>query len=350
MLSFTQHNQVLLYKAPGCFYLRQTLKHDPMIKRIFKWTGALILLIVICVSAVVPFRQNLKYEAPFPEITASKDTAVISRGRQLVFGAAHCADCHTNHNGNVDSLLEAGVVVPLSGGFNFELPVGNIYSKNITPDSLTGIGKRSDQELARVLRYGVHANGTAVFNFMPFQNMSDEDLISVISFLRSQKPVRNEIPENTFNVVGNMVKAFLVKPVGPEGEVAKSIKRDTSAAYGKYLAVSIANCSGCHTKRDLTGGYTGEPFAGGAEFDEKAGIYIPPNLTPHFTGRIWKWSQEAFIARFRTGKLVEGTPMPWNSFKRMSDDELKAIYKYLQTVKPVNNPTPTTFIPKKEKG
>ena len=124
-----------------------------MIKRIFKWAGLLVLLIVICISAVVPFRQNLKYEAPFPEITASKDTAVISRGRQLVFGAAHCAACHTIHNSSVDSLLAAGADVPLSGGFNFELPVGNIYSKNITPDSLTGIGKRSDQELARVLRY-----------------------------------------------------------------------------------------------------------------------------------------------------------------------------------------------------
>ncbi|HTE23107.1 c-type cytochrome [Flavitalea sp.] len=317
-----------------------------MIKRIFKWAGALVLLIIICISAIVPLRQNIKYEAPFPEIIASKDTAVISRGRDLVLGAAHCGDCHGTRS--ADSLLETSAELPLSGGFKFSLPVGDIFSKNITPDTLTGIGKRSDQEIARVLRYGVHANGTAVFDFMPFHNMTDDDLVSIISYLRSLKPVRNEVPEHNLNVVGNMVKAFMVKPVGPEGEVPKSIKIDTSAAYGKYLALSVANCSGCHTKRDLTGGYTGELFAGGGPFEEKAGTFIPPNLTPHFTGRIWQWSQEAFIARFRNGKLLEGSPMPWSSFKLMSDVELKAIYNYLQTVKPVNSPTTATFIPKKE--
>ena len=317
-----------------------------MIKKIFKWTGALVLLIIICVSAVVPFRQNLTYEAPYPELTASKDTAVISRGRELVLGAAHCVDCHSTKRADPLTGIDAEPV--LSGGVKFALPVGEVYSKNITPDSATGIGKRTDKEIARVLRYGVHANGTAVYDFMPFHNMTDEDLVSVISYLRSLKPVRNEVPENHLNVVGNMVKAFMVKPVGPDGEIPKSIKRDTSAAYGKYLAVSIANCSGCHTKRDISGAYTGEPFAGGGAFDEKEGTFLPPNLTPHFTGRIWQWSQEAFIKRFRAGKLLEGTPMPWNSFKRMSDDELKAIYNYLQTIKPVNYPSTATFIPKKE--
>ena len=148
--------------------------------------------------------------------------------------------------------------------------------------------------------------------------------------------------------MGNMVKAYMVEPVGPRTEVPKAIKRDTSAAYGEYLAISVANCAGCHTTRDLAGTYTGEYFAGGMVFEEKDGNYIPPNLTPHSTGRTWKWSQEAFIARFRNGKLLPGTPMPWNSFKQMSDNDLKAIYNFLQTLKPVNNPIPSTFVAKKE--
>jgi mono/diheme cytochrome c family protein len=317
-----------------------------MVKKILKWIGAIVLLIVIGISAVVASRQNLKYEAPFPELIASKDSAVISRGKELVLGAAHCTDCHGAQN--ADSVLASGGELPLSGGFKFALEIGDIYTKNITPDTLTGIGKRSDREIARLLRYGVRPNGTAVFDFMPFHNMTDEDLVSVISYLRSLKPVRNLVPENNMNVIGSMVKAFLIKPVGPDGEVPKSVKRDTTAAYGKYLAISIANCGGCHTNRDMTGAYIGEPFAGGPAFDEKDGTYLPPNLTPHFTGRIWKWSQEAFIKRFRAGKLIKGSPMPWNAFKRMSDDDLKAIYKYLQTVKPVNNVVASTFIPKKE--
>jgi mono/diheme cytochrome c family protein len=239
--------------------------------------------------------------------------------------------------------------VPLSGGVKFALPVGDIYGKNITPDRETGIGKRTDAELARILRYGVHADGTAVFDFMPFHDMTDDDLVSVISYLRSTSPVRNKVPDHDPNLVGNIVKAFLVKPVGPTGPVARSIAQDTSAAYGKYLAVSIANCQNCHTKREISGELTGELFAGGGKFEEKGGTFISPNLTPHATGRINGWSEEVFINRFRKGKVLPGTPMPWNSFARMSDDELKAIYRYLQTLKPVDNPSAVTFVAKEMK-
>jgi mono/diheme cytochrome c family protein len=161
--------------------------------------------------------------------------------------------------------------------------------------------------------------------------MSDEDLTAVISYLRVQKPVSSPVPDHKFNVMGNVIKAFMVKPVGPDGEVPVAVKPDTTAVYGKYLVLSLANCSGCHTQRDMTGAFIGEPFAGGSPMD---GGLVPPNITPDSSSRIFGWSQENFIARFRMGKLVPGSHMPWNSFKRMSDLELKAIYNYLQTVKP----------------
>jgi hypothetical protein len=104
-----------------------------MIKKIFKWTGALVLLIILCVSAVVPFRQNLTYEAPYPELNATTDTAVIARGRELVLGAAHCVDCHSTKRADPLTGIDAEPV--LSGGVKFALPVGEVYSKNITPDS-----------------------------------------------------------------------------------------------------------------------------------------------------------------------------------------------------------------------
>jgi mono/diheme cytochrome c family protein len=239
-------------------------------------------------------------------------------------------DCH--YIGNADSLLALGQDPPLSGGYLFNMPIAKIYTKNITPDSATGIGRFSDPEIARALRYGVHPDGTAIFDFMPFHNMSDDDLTAVISFLRSQKPVVNKIPDNTYTVMGRVVKAFLIKPVGPSGDVPESVTPDTTANYGKYLAMSVANCSGCHTKRDLmTGAFTGEYFAGGMEIDG----FITPNLTPDPDGRIYNWSKKNFIDRFRMGKLIPKSPMPWNSFKRMNDDELTAIYNYLKSLKPV---------------
>jgi mono/diheme cytochrome c family protein len=299
-------------------------------KKILKWTGIILLLLILGVTITVLSRQNLKFDGPYPDIKSSGDSSTIARGKELVFGPAHCADCHSLTN--ADSLFALGEPVPLSGGYEFNLPIGKIYTRNITPDSVTGIGRYTDKEIARALRYGVGPDGTAFFDFMPFHNTSDEDLVAIISYLRAQKPVRNAVPENSFNTMGKIVKAFLIKPVGPSGEVPVSAKRDSTAEYGKYLSINVANCSGCHTKRDMmTGAFTGEYFAGGMEIDG----FVTPNLSTDTSSRIYSWDQQKFISRFREGKKIEKSPMPWSSFKRMSDADLIAIYKYLKTLRPL---------------
>jgi len=312
-----------------------TFKTTGMIKKILKWTGILLLTLIVAITVVIASRQNLKYDAPYPDLKASTDSAVIAKGKHLVTGAAHCINCHST--ANVDSLVDLGQPAPLSGGVKFELPVGIIYSKNITPDKETGIGKYTDGEIARALRYGVHPNGDPVYDFMPFHNMSDEDLTAVISYLRAQKPVKNEVPENKLNILGNIVKAFMVKPVGPSGEVPETVKQDTTAEYGKYIAISVAECNGCHTQRDLSGAYIGAAFAGGNEFNEGGYKLVTPNITSDSSSRIYGWTAQDFINRFRMGKVIPYSPMPWNSFKRMNDDELKAIYNFLKTVPHAKN-------------
>jgi mono/diheme cytochrome c family protein len=297
-----------------------------------KWTGIVLGALLLTLTITVLCRQNLHYTAPYPNITASTDSATIARGRHLVFGAAHCINCHSPNN--PDSLVALGQEPALTGGFAFNLPVGTIYSKNITPDKATGIGDFSDAEIARALRYGVHPDGTAVYDFMPFHNLSDEDLKAVISWLRTQKAVHHSVPANRLNTMGYLVKAFLVKPVGPSGPVPARVNPDTTAAYGSYVANNIAECGGCHTQRDMAGAFVGAPFAGGGNIDG----FITPNLTPDPSGRIFSWSQQDFIDRFRKGRLVPGSPMPWYSFGRMSDEELKAVYQYLKSVKPAKMP------------
>jgi mono/diheme cytochrome c family protein len=299
-------------------------------KKILKWTGIVLLLLLAGLTGTVMSRQNLKFDRPYPAVASSTDSVMIMKGRNLVFGAGHCADCHSKTNN--DSLLALGIEPDLIGGNCFDLPFGKIYTRNITPDKETGIGNYTDAEIARALRYGVHPDGSVVYDFMPFHNTSDEDLSAIISYLRSRKPVVNKVPEHDLNPLGMAIKAFLIKPVGPSGDVPASVKPDTTAAYGQYLAMNVANCNGCHTKRDhMTGKFIGEPFAGGGDIEG----FVPPNITPDSTSRIFGWSQQNFIERFRMGKVIKKSVMPWNSFKRMSDVELKAIYKYLQTVKPV---------------
>lgn len=314
------------------------------LKSILKWLGIVLGAVIVLFIGLVFALSNKTFEAEYPKVTASSDSAVIARGKHLVYGPAHCNYCHGSKEDMQRTLN--GELVELKGGGEFILPLGIIRTPNLTSDNETGIGKLSDGEIARVLRYGVFPDGKAVFDFMPFHNMSDEDLTAVISYLRSIPPVKNHVVNREMNFLGKAVMAFLIKPVGPEKEPPKETTIDSTSAYGKYLVHSVANCVGCHTDRNLmTGAFVGEPFAGGfaMQSDEKPELtFITPNISPDpETGKIFSWTEEVFIHRFRQGVQIAGTPMPWGSFKNLSDLELKAIYRYLRNVEPIHNEVKT---------
>lgn len=323
-----------------------------MFRKILRWAGITLFIAIAVLTIFVVVRQNRTYEAPYPQVTISTDSAVLARGEYLVYGPAHCADCHGDQS-KLDIINEGGIV-PLSGGYTFKIPPGNFHVPNITTDPETGIGNVPDSVLARSLRYGVRGDGTVIFDFMPFHNTSDDDLSAIFSYLRTTKPVKHVVPKNELNVLGKVVNAFLIKPVGPTGEVLKGTLQDTTVEYGKYLAHSVANCAGCHTQRDLmTGAFVGDYFAGGLQLesiiDPEHYACVAPNLTPNReTGVISSWTEETFINRFRKGKVIKHSPMPWGPFRRMSDNDLKAIYRYLQTVKSVNNKIDKTLIELKD--
>lgn len=269
------------------------------LKKIAKWFVISLFVLVIIVSVTIGMRQNLKFDAPYPDIHASKDSNIIERGKHIVFSQAHCASCHSPQN--VDSLLEAGIEPVLNGGRLLDIGIARIYTPNITSDPIYGIGKRADGEIARVIRYGVHANGNAVLNFMGFQDMSDDDLTAVVSYLRTSKPVATPNTPHEFSLLGKAIKAFMVKPVGPRLPVKKSVTIDSSAAYGEYLVSSTTNCMGCHTQRNLAGDLSGPLMAGGNDIEG----FITPNLTPHKDSRIFGWTQEQFIDRLRQKKRIK---------------------------------------------
>lgn len=310
--------------------------------KFLKWAGIVLSVLIIGLIAFVQFTWDKKFDAPYPDITASTDSAVIARGKHLALGPAHCISCHVP----MDKVKEAeeGKVMPLSGGWELSIPPGTFRAPNITPDLETGIGKLTDGEIARTLRYMVNKNNGCVFPFMPFQELSDEDLTAIVSFLRSQKPVNHKVEPSKLSFLGKALMAFgMIKPEGPKNTPLKSVEIDSTIAYGSYLANSVANCNGCHTERDLkTGAFVGSPFAGGTQFqpDNLSGgfSFVTPNLTPHKgTGIMADWDELVFITRMRSGRIHEGTPMPWGTFARMTDLELKAIYRYLNSLDPVEN-------------
>jgi mono/diheme cytochrome c family protein len=304
-------------------------------RKILKWTGIIVLTILLLLAVVVALRQNRKFDAPYPQLRASGDSAVIARGKELVFGSANCDVCHSP--ANVDSLLALGQEPPLSGGAPHVLPFGTLYPKNLSTHPEYGIGRLSDQEIARTLRYGINADGTTTL--MPGHDFTDADLTAIISYLRSQKPIDRQVPKHSFNIMGMVVKAFILKPGDLDKKAPPPLQPDTSVAWGQYLATSVSDCKGCHTQGDMLGELTGVPFAGGTPFEDP-GLppLTPPNLTQHPSGRIYGWSQQDFINRFRKGKQIAHSHMPWESFKRMSENDLKAIYNFLKSLKP--SPTP----------
>ena len=265
-------------------------------------------------------REDRTFDRPYPDLHASSDPATIERGRYLAHGAAHCVSCHGED---------------LSGGLAFHLPIGTVYTRNVTPDVETGVGRYTDPELARVLRYGVHPSGRAMLPFMPFAEMADDDIVAVISYLRSRAPVAHRVPASDFNLIGRFAKAFILEPTGPSHEVPQHITPGPTAEYGAYLANNVANCRGCHTRRDLrTGAFIGEPFAGGMELESHTtgAKFVTPNLTPDpEKGHIYAWPEDMFVQRFKNAVGTD-SPMPWNELRTMTEDDLRAIYRYLRTL------------------
>ena len=324
-----------------------------MIKKIILGLVVLIVLFLVGFVLYVQTFWDKKYDIAYPDLTTSTDSAVIASGKYLVTGPAHCIDCH---GGTLDDLIKAETdpTMPLKGGLVIPMaPMGTLTMPNLTPDLETGIGRYDDKEIFRMLRHSVKPDGTATMNpMMRFTDMADQDLVAIVSYLRSTQPIPNKVPEPEYNFMGKMFRVTLplFSPVfdpepWPEAPpIAPTIER------GEYLARAVANCVGCHTNRDMAtfeaigpeyaGGLEGEPTP---EINEKLGVdpnvwTRSPNITPHPNSALSKFKTvESWIARFRQGRLVPTSPMHWGPFSRMSDEDLEALWLYLNSLEPVEN-------------
>jgi mono/diheme cytochrome c family protein len=150
-------------------------------------------------------------------------------------------------------------------------------------------------------------------------------------------PVRHAVAPHAPNVLGQVVKAFVMKPKTPTRPPVKSVPSGPTVENGRYLANSVGNCVGCHTKIDMrTGEFIGPKFAGGAEHPshlDPTKSFVTPNLTPDPRwGWLNGWSEDAFVARLRAGRQRPGSPMPWEAFSTMNETDVRALYRFLQTL------------------
>lgn len=285
----------------------------------------------------VPARE----EVPLPAVTASADSAVIERGRYLVYGPARCSSCH----GADDAADPAGNTdgVPLSGGRAHDFGgMGTLWASNLTSDPETGLGRQSDGEIARSIQHAVLPDGT-VGAMMAFDaaDLADEDLVAVVSYLRTLPPVVREVPADDLNWLGRWgFKAFGGGPDLRPAPVGAPMADTPSTERGAYLVEHVADCLVCHSPMTAKGGWRPvEPLGGGGvpspdDLDPDM-EHVGPNLTPHPTaGVTGRLDEDAFVARMRAPRRYPGSRMPWESFARMTDADLRSVYRYLRTLPP----------------
>ncbi|PZX54458.1 hypothetical protein LX76_02105 [Cereibacter changlensis] len=252
----------------------------------------------------------------------------LERGEYLVRGPAGCGNCHT-------PLGPDGPVMDqeLSGRLVIELPEFTAVAPNITPASR--IAEWSDAELARAIREGIRPDGTVIGPPMPFsvyRGLSDDDLGSVVLFLRTLEPVANETPPSNYRIP-------LPPAYGPPVESVTAPPRGVSVEYGAYLAGPIAHCIECHTPLGPQGfKYDTDLGRGGFEFPGPWGVSVAANLTSHKDG-LADYSDEQIAAMITKGVHADGTPMlppmPYGYLAGFTEYDLKAVILYLRSLPPL---------------
>ena len=296
-----------------------------------------LFLVVIAVAGVIltlGYTSREKGSAS-SRLTFERTAARLERGRYIVEGPAHCFECHSEV-----AWQEPGAQ-PKKGrkgvGTRFpEKGMDWLVAPNITPDVETGAGSWTDEQFARAIREGIGHDGRRLFPMMPYMNfreMSDEDLASVIVYVRSLEPVRNSLPKTTLpEPVKGMLPPHQPVTTVPEPDLSNPVAR------GKYL-VTLGNCMSCHTPMKDGQPVTELAFGGGMSFDGPWGKVTSANITPDASG-ISYYDEKMFLQVLRTGHVGArklNSIMPWGYFKNMTDEDLKSIYAYLRTLPPVQH-------------
>jgi mono/diheme cytochrome c family protein len=281
-----------------------------------------------------------------PDLKIDYTAERIARGKYLANDVAVCMDCHSKR----DYSKFGGPSVPGTfgqGGEHFGKEAGfpgDYYSANITP---AGLKDWTDGEIYRAITSGVSKDGHALFSIMPYPNygmLDKEDIYSIISYVRTLTPIPNEVPKSSSDFPMN----FIINTIPRKASHTPIPPKSDLVAYGKYLAV-VSSCKDCHTPMEKGSPIEGKSLAGGFDFHFPDGTIVQSsNITPDKSTGIGNMTQDQFLALFKTfadssfvpAPIRDGefkTVMPWLFYSKMKDEDLKAIYAYLQSVPAVEN-------------
>lgn len=285
-------------------------------RNLVKWAAtalgvAFVLLLVLAGSLYFlgSSKVDRAYQAQLATLVVPEDSATIVRGEHLskIYG---CTDCHG---------------ADLSGQTLVDDPPFRVTASNLTSGE-GGIGSTfTHEDLDRAIRHGIRPNGRPLL-IMPssvYNNMADDDVAAIISYLRTVAPVDTQHPPTEVRALGKVMAAALINP---SAEVRTSPARSgaapavaPTAEYGEYLTSIF--CTHCH----------GGDLRGNPSPPDPAS---PPAPDLAASGR---WSFDLFVETLRTGVSPSGHQMdpkimPWTATAHMTDVELEALHTYLSTL------------------
>lgn len=264
------------------------------------------------------------------------NAALIQKGEKIAV-ESDCQACHTQTGGSKR----------FAGGYKIILPMGVIYTTNITPDKQTGIGQYSEAQFARAVREGIRADGANLYPAMPYTSyvkLSDDDIHALYTYFMygvapvAQRNMQTKLPF-PFNLrfilpAWNML--FL-----KEGHFISDNSKNAQWNRGAYLVNGPGHCDTCHTPRNLLlAEYSGQPLSGAM-----VGSWYAPNITSDPISGIGGWSQAQLIQYLKTGRVAGKNQAAGgmaeaieNSLQYLSDNDLTAIAIYLKNSPPTRDP------------
>lgn len=321
-------------------------------KRIVLWGFVGLVVLLLGAITSVGWAVVLGPKArPVTDRRFEPSPARLARGEYLVESAA-CFHCHSEHD---LSTPEYPVAAGRKGaGWDMPIPeLGQVVARNITSDPETGLGNWTDDEIARAIQEGVSRDGSALFPIMPYmnyRNLDDEDLASVIVYLRTVPPVRQVRARSKLIFPLSILVNVMPQPIESHAPVA----RTTPQARGEYLVRTVTGCQDCHSPQKDGVPLPGLELGGGSKFNDPGQNMAPVhsvNITSDASG-IAHYDEGLFIEVLRTG-VVGGRQlthiMPFHSFRNLTDDDLRDMFAYLKSVPPVkhrvSNTDPKTLCP-----
>lgn len=292
-------------------------------KRFFKWTGmvaAVLIVVVLVVLAGIYLytgsRMDATYDVEPAPVTVPTDSAAVERGRHVAVTRG-CLDCH-GEDGSGTVVID-------------EPPVARLTAPNLTPEG--AVGTYTNTDWVRAIRHGIDPSGKPLL-FMPsheFYHLSDEDLGALIAFLNQVAAAESDLPETTIGPMARLLYTTGEMDLIPAELIPHDASRPEApepgptAEYGAYLAVG---CTSCH----------GEGLSGGKIPGGPPDWPLAANITPDVETGIGSWTEEDFFRALREGRLPDGSQMsdamPWQMTRHMTDEEIRAIWRYLQSLPP----------------